>query len=172
MSKNVKALITLLLVVLVAPQAYGQHALYVNFAPDSRYSSNGQDSRIVFQLEKRLYSYGHDFGVLAPCADNSTECFAFDFMALHELPNSGVVGSEYAAGDYKFNVVKQVELSLLGLELHVFRVDVTKNGERSNSYLIDPKIGVVAIIVNNFGNKEIPESIFFLQGSVGIFGTK
>lgn len=153
----------------VALPARGESALYVNSAPDMRYSVNGRDSRISFDLEKHLYGYGHDYGKLDPCADGSKGCITFDFMALYELPEGAATGDKYAAGQHRFNVAATVDLSLLGSHRNVFRVDVTKDGKRSNSYLFDHQLGVVAIIVPNFGDKEIPESIFFLQGSAGVF---
>lgn len=167
--KNLSSLACFLLAACVTLPARSESALYINFAPDTRYSVDGYDSRISVDLEKGLYGYGHDYGKLTPCTDGSKGCITFDFMALYELPGDAAVGAEYAAGKHKFSVVRKVELSLLGSQRSVLRVDVAKDGKRSNSYLIDPQLGVVAIIVPNFGNKEIPESIFFLKGGAGLF---
>ncbi|MFP7722222.1 hypothetical protein [Lysobacter sp. A3-1-A15] len=150
--------------------AQAEKALYINFAPDVRYSENGQDSRISFETEKGLYSLGHDYGKLVQCADASRNCIAFDFMALLELPEDAAVGAEYAVGSYRFHVTRKVDLPISGCQRQAFRVDVTKDGKRSNSYLINAELGVVAIITPNFSNKEIPESIFFLHGRSGLFG--
>jgi len=153
----------------VALPAHGEKALYVNFAPDIRYSANGQDSIISFELEKMLYGYGHDYGKLVPCVNGSTKCISLDFMALYDLPDDAAVGSEYVVGSYRFKVVRTIELSIVGCQRTAYRVDVMKDGQHSNSYLADPKLGVIAIITPNFGNKNIPESIFFLQGRAGVF---
>lgn len=153
----------------LALPARSESALYINFAPDSRYSADGHDSRISFDLENGLYGYGHDYGKLSPCEAGSSRCIAFDFMALYELPDDAAANAEYTEGSYRFSVAREVDLSLLGWQRTVLRVDVSKDGKRSNSYLIDPQLGVVAIIVQNFGNEEIPESIYFLKGPAGVF---
>jgi len=149
--------------------ARSESALYVNFAPDVHYSVNGRDSRISFDLERHLYGYGHDYGKLHPCVDGLTDCITFDFMALYKLPKGAAIGDKYTAGQHEFAVAETIHLALLGLRRNVFRVNVTKGGDQSNSYLFNPQLGVVAIIIPNFGKKDIPESIFFLQDPSGVF---
>lgn len=169
MMKTISSLACFFLTACVALPVRSESALYINFAPDTRYSADGHDSRIALDLKEGLFGYGHDYGKLAPCVDGSKGCITFDFMALYELPEDAAVGAEYAEGKHKFSVVRKVELSLLGSQRNVFRVDVAKDGKHSNSYLIDSTLGVVAIIIPNFGNSGIPESIFFLKGRAGVF---
>lgn len=149
--------------------AHGESVLYINHAPDVRYSADELDSRIAFDAENGLFGYGNSYGEMVACVTESTACVSFDFMALYSLPDDASVGSEYSEGDYRFNVLRKYELRLLGVKHDVFRVDVAKNDKHANSYLWDTRQGVIAIIVPNFGNKEIPESIFFLHGSEGIY---
>lgn len=154
----------------VALPAQAEKALYINYAPDVRYSDNAQDSRIAFETKKGLYSLGHDYGKLVQCPGASGSCIAFDFMALLDLPGDAAIGAEYAVGGYRFNVARKVMLSITGCQREAYRVDVVKDGRHANSYLINSELGVIAIITPNFNNKEIPESIFFLQGRSGVFG--
>lgn len=152
-----------------AMPAYSGSVLYINHAPDVRYSVDGFDSRIAFDVEGSLFGYGNNYGNIIACEKNSTVCVSFDFMALYKLPEDAPVGSEYFEGDYGFKISRKSELYLLGVKYEVFRVDVAKNGKHANSYLWNAGRGVIAIIVPNFGNNKIPESIFFLKGPEGIY---
>lgn len=162
-------LVVLVLLSCAAMPALGKSVLYINHAPDVRYSVDGFDSRISFDIEEGLFSYGNDYGDITTCEKNSTSCVSFDFMALYKIPENTSVGSEYWEGSYRFKISRKSELHILGVKYDVFRVDVAKNDKRANSYLWNAGRGVIAIIVLNFENKEIPESIFFLQGSEGIY---
>lgn len=149
--------------------ARAEKALYVNFAPDSSYSSNGSDSRIYLDFDQRLYHYGHEFGKLEPCHDGVRDCMAFDFMALLKLPDDVEVGTVYVVGRFEFTVVARTEFILAGRRWQPYRVDVKTEGRYSNSYLIDQNDGVLAIITPNYDNKSIPRSVSILQGDAGIF---
>lgn len=149
--------------------APAQSVLYINHAPDVRYSADGLDSRIGIDLEKDLYGYGHDYGRVLPCAGDKKKCIAVDFMALAQLPADIAVGTKFSTGAWDFEVSRQFRMSIAGGERDVLRVDVRKEGSPSNAYLYDSELGVLAVIVLNFENERIPESIFLLSGPAGVF---
>lgn len=53
--------------------------LYINIAPDIRYSSNGVDSRITLVVEKALYAYGNEFGEIVGCGNEEPDCWSIWF---------------------------------------------------------------------------------------------
>lgn len=171
MRKQLASLASLVLLAGATQVVHAEEALYVNYAPDLRYSANGLDSRIAVLPDKGLYGFGHDFGKLAACADAAENCLVLDHMALLELAEDVAAGAVYKVGAFEFRVVRLTEVSFAGLQRQAYRLDVSKNGIPSNSYLHDSELGVVAIITRNFGNREIPESIFLLRGSAGIFAS-
>lgn len=153
---------------LLAPYlAAAQSWTYVNYAPESSGASVAQESRISLLVDKGLFGYGHDYGKLGRCAD--TDCLTFDFMALRTLPASADVGSSYSNGPFTFVVSRAVNISLVGQVHQTLRVDARKDGKLANAYLFDRELGVIAIITPNFDLKAIPESIYFLEGSEGVF---
>lgn len=149
--------------------ALADYALYINYAPDARYSSGGHDARIAIDADSGRFIDGHNLGNTSTCAEAGTKCLVLGFMGLYSLPENAAVGSRFVAGDYEFTVSEEFVLSLLGNERLVHRVEVTKQGEPANAYLFDPELGVVAILVRNFSNKDIPESVYLLSGRSGVF---
>ncbi len=155
---------------LVAPcLAVAQSWAYVNHAPDSSRATAEQEARITLVTDKGLFGYGHDYGKLGRCTDSDSNCITFDFMALRDIPGNADVGSTYTEGAHSFKVSRVVNLSLIGQVHRTLRVDVTTGGKPANSYLFDKDRGVVAIVTPNFDVKGIPESIYFLEGGLGIF---
>lgn len=146
--------------------------LYINYAPDIRYTIDEFDSRITLDLKNELYGYGHSYGETQACATNSDVCVSFDFMALFRLPKGATLGSQYSEGDYQFTVSRLSKLSLLGVSYDVLFVDVKKGKKHTNSYFWEPHRGVVAIVAGNFENTAIPRSVFFLEGSEGVFAQR
>lgn len=153
----------------ISSSVYSRGALYINFAPDMRHTRNGIDSRITLDLDANAYSYAHDFGLITPCETESTTCIVFDFFALHDIEEDAGAGSEYLKGDFRFEVIREYDLLILGQQHTVFQVDVFKKGEHSNSYLFNADSGVMAIMTPDFNNKKAPGSIYFLAGTSGIF---
>jgi hypothetical protein len=164
-------LATFLLLAAVPAPAVSETALYINHAPDIRYAEDG-DARIAFIPGEGLYSFGHDFGKIEPCASNLDECIRFDFMALRALSESDQVGTSHREGVHEFRVTNESELRILGMSRRVLRVEVTMGGEPANAYLFDRERGVIAIIVYNEKNENIPESLFLLAACDGIFAIK
>lgn len=169
--RRLASLVSLILLAGAIQALHAEEVVYVNYAPDLSYSANGLDSRIAVLPDKGLYGFGHDFGKLAACADAANNCLVLDFMAVLDLPEDVAVGAVYKVGAFEFRVARLTEVSFAGLQRQAYRVDVSKNGTPSNSYLHDSELGVVAIITRNLGNREIPESIFLLRGPAGIFAS-
>lgn len=142
--------------------------VYVSYSPDVRYSQNGRDARVVFVTSENLYSYGHDMGALRPCSEEQSDCLVFDFMAVARLPNDAKSGSTFKRGEFSFGVAETVSFKILGTRVSAQKVVVKKSDLVANSYYFCPELGVVAIGVLNFGNPNIPESLFFLASEQGI----
>ncbi|MCF3476645.1 hypothetical protein GUK69_11685 [Stenotrophomonas maltophilia] len=148
-------------------------ALYINYAPDMRYSTNGVDSRLTILPGKGLFGYGSEFGKLEPCqASGSSDCLKIDFMALYKVPIGGKVGDRYKEGAFTFAVVKALSIPMLADDREVLKVDVERDGVHANSFYFDRKRGVIGVRVRNFGNSAIPESVFFLERGNGVFSSE
>lgn len=170
MASKVLVLISLFVGMSLLNVARAEGVPYVNYAPDKRYVSGDNDSRLVIIPERALYGYGADFGKLKECdGGDFLECIAFDFMAIRRLPEGAKVGDKFSAGEFAFRVSQSVVIPMLSGDRELLRVDVEKSGVYANSFLFDFERGVVAVVVSNFKNKDIPESIFFLRDGPGIF---
>jgi len=157
----------------VSNLAEAEDVLYVNYAPDMRYSANGVDSRLTILLEKGLFGYGNEFGKLEPCqAGGSSDCFKVDFMALYRVPDGGKIGDRYKEGEFTFTVVRTLSIPMLAESREVLEVDVVKGGAHANSFYFDVKRGVIGVKIRNFGNTSIPESVFFLERGNGLFSSE
>lgn len=143
---------------------------YINRSPDKRYSANGDDSRIVFVTDRNLYGYGHNLGQTEDCSTTSHQCLSFSFMAVMALPVGVKVNDTFIISNFTFKVTEKTKIGLVGHDYEVFKVDVSRAGEASNSYYFNASLGVVAIEVYNFGNENIPASFFLLRESRGLFG--
>ncbi|MER2177820.1 MAG: hypothetical protein ABS955_09040 [Stenotrophomonas maltophilia] len=164
------ALISFFVGVSLLNVARAEGVLYVNYAPDKRYASDDDVSRLVIIPERGLYGYGADFGKLRGCdGDEVRQCIAVDFMAIRGLPEGAKVGDNFSAGEFAFRVSRKIVIPMLSGGRDLLRVDVRRDGVYANSFLFDSERGVVAIVVRNFQNKDIPESIFFLREGSGIF---
>jgi len=147
--------------------------LYINYAPDMRYSANGVDSRLTILREKGLFGYGNEFGNLEPCqTGGSSDCLKVDFMALYKVPDGGKVGDRYKEGEFTFDVVEVLSIPMLADDREVLKVDVERDGVHANSFYFDRKRGVIGVGVRNIGNSAIPESVFFLERGNGVFSSE
>lgn len=158
--------------ILASGIARAEEFTYVNYAPDVRYSANGQDSRIVILPDEGLYGFGHDFGKSVACAELEADCIAMDYMAFLKIPMNAKVGSRFIRGNFSFEVVAEQDLIVLGKSYPVYRVDVSREGVAAVTYLHHPEHGILAIIARNFDNDKIPTSIFLLAGATGLFGAR
>lgn len=143
--------------------------VYTNFAPDVRYVIDGKISNITIVVDKMLYGMGHDFGRLEVCEKKAIECYSLGYMGVRYIPLGAKAGDYYKEGEFEFYVKNRFDLNVFGKTYNVVRIDVKKLGSYSNSYFYNDKLGVIAIIVQNFDSKNIPESIYFLKGEVGLF---
>lgn len=144
---------------------------YVNYSPDRSYTASEKEERVGMGIlmDLRTFGLGHIFDVLKPCAGSLDDCVVFNGMAVKKLPADAVVGKNYREGRFEFKVTARSDLSLVGRSYQVLRVEVFNDGVASNAYLFDEEHGVVAIIMKNEGNKDIPESIFFLEAQKGLY---
>jgi hypothetical protein len=157
----------------VSNLAGAEDVLYINYAPDLRYSANGVDSRLTILREKGLFGYGSEFGKLEPCqTGGSSDCLKVDFMALYRVPDGGKIGDRYKEGEFTFTVVRALSLPMLADSREVLEVDVVKGGAQANSFYFDKKRGVIGVKIKNFGNSSIPESVFFLERGNGLFSSE
>ncbi len=143
--------------------------VYISYAPDVRYSINGKDAKIVLVPEKSGYSYGHDFGNLRACSPEASQCLALDFMAVAAVPPEVRPGSKFSEGEFTFEVGELTELRVLGTTESAYLVTVKKRGLLANRYYFSRVHGVIGIVVLNFENKQIPESIFLIASQNGLF---
>ncbi|OBU69050.1 hypothetical protein A9K58_04785 [Stenotrophomonas maltophilia] len=167
------ALAVALIPTLASGMARADDVLYVNYAPDMRYSANGVDSRLVILREKGLFGYGNEFGKLEACqAGGSANCLKLDLMALYRLPDGAKIGDRYKEGEFTFTVIRGVSIPMLADGREVLKVDVAKGRVRANSFYFDKIKGVIGVGVRNFDNSAIPESVFFLDGGRGVFSNE
>lgn len=171
MIKILPAVILLWASTVFAEPSQSKTYAYINYAPDiTTTSSDDDDSRFGFDVTKGLYGYDTNFGYIEPCQGKTThDCIVFGFMAVYRIPNNARQGDSFRIGEFEFRIRRNFPMMLMGSEYNVMRVDVKKNGVWGNSYLYSRDKGVIAIILPNFTNKEIPESIFFSRESSGLF---
>ncbi|TPD98475.1 hypothetical protein FJP65_05705 [Stenotrophomonas maltophilia] len=162
-----------LAIAVVSSLAKADDVVYINYAPDMRYSVNGIDSRLTILREKGLFGYGSEFGKLEPCqTGGSLDCLKVDFMALYRVPDGGKIGDKYKEGEFTFTVVRALAIPMLADSREVLEVDVAKGDAQANSFYFDVKRGVVGVKIRNFGNGSIPTSVFFLERGNGLFSSE
>lgn len=160
----------LLLVLLGSPCGASEDgsAVYINYSPDMRYSRDGRDARIVLIPGQSLFAFGHDFGRLAPCADDASACMVFGDMALARPPADAEAGDRFRHGDFAFEVEGVETITVFGVRKEVIRIAVRRRGDASNHYLFSRTDGVVAIGFDNPDRSHVRKFLFLLDTESGV----
>lgn len=143
--------------------------VYINYSPDRRYSINGEDSRIAFNVTSGVFAYGNVFDKAKDCSTKTVDCIRLRFIGLASLKNGHVPAQEFSAGSFSFSRAKESDVCLIGKCIPVVRVDVKSSGKHSNYFLFNEEMGVVAIGVPNSGADNVHHLLFILAGDRGVF---